>query len=226
MMRQGATATTQGREEERMIGHRWLIRASAALIAVLALTVPAVQAQHGPGTDYCAAAIILDQPCDPSVSGTQISPSLGKAWNRLVSHDAWFYDVVADTEVTIAPGNLPARTVGQYNRRYHHITINRALLGEDPRALAAVLAHEIMHVEQVDSGYEAPRDCVQMEKEAFTVQAQIWEGLWGGYGPSRTPLEQHLNAVLRTYLTQGDPGMYRVVTNSPGDQQQCNLWVP
>ena len=65
-----------------------------------------------------------------------------------------------------------------------------------------------------------------MEVEAYISQAEVWEAFWGGYGPSNTAIERSHNAVLKRYLTGGKPAMFKLVVDSPGYQEQCDLWTP
>jgi hypothetical protein len=104
--------------------------------------------------------------------------------------------------------------------------LNQELLQESAEALAAVLAHELTHADQVASGYGGRWDCVKMEVEAYISQIEVWESFWGGEGPSTTALERDHNALLRRYLSGGEPAIYKRVVDTVGYQDQCRLWVP
>lgn len=50
-----------------------------------------------------------------------------------------------------------------------------------PEVAAALLAHELTHVEQIDAGETyTPATCRPMELEAFQAQAEVWSALHGG----------------------------------------------
>jgi Zn-dependent membrane protease YugP len=47
--------------------------------------------------------------------------------------------------VTLVVAELPRRAAGRYDPRTRTVTIADRLIGEDPRAVAVILAHELQH---------------------------------------------------------------------------------
>jgi len=138
-----------------------------------------------------------------------------------------FRETVETTGVRLTVGGLPRGTYGATRAATNTITIAQASLGEDVRAVASVMAHELTHASQIYQGQGGTRDCVRMEVQAFGFEAIVWSSFWiGGLGPSRTPLERQLNTILAIVLLEGEPGLYKFVVDSPGYQQECALWVP
>jgi hypothetical protein len=39
-------------------------------------------------------------------------------------------------------------------------------------------------------------------------------------------LEQSHNRVLQVLVTEGEPGLYKLVVDTQGYREQCALWVP
>src|SRR6185369_2951736 len=65
-------------------------------------------------------------------------------------------------------GDLPPDLAGEYDRSREVITISNSLRPESTAVLAAVLAHEIVHVNQQPSASAA--DCLENEGHAFAWQ--------------------------------------------------------
>lgn len=168
----------------------------------------------------------------------RVDPRLMPAWRTLVGvtetwdDDGW--DVIGDWAWRIAANTGVRVSVGQaggawggYHRRSNVIVVNERALGEDARAVAAVLSHELAHASQVAAGYGGALDCVGMEAQGHLVGATVWGTFWTApYGPARTALERQLSRDLHVLRTQGEPGLYRLVVNEQSYQQQCALWVP
>jgi hypothetical protein len=83
------------------------------------------------------------------------------------------------------------------------ITVDQRWRGADPKALAAIIAHEGKHLEDDLAGAE-PSDvegCIDFEIRAFTEQSLVWQTLAGPNGKP-TPgdrLDQELNDWLAVY---------------------------
>ncbi|MDP8922829.1 MAG: hypothetical protein M3O34_08130, partial [Chloroflexota bacterium] len=186
-----------------------------------------------------AAAAPARPPARPPSTAAPTPPTidaaLTPAWHALTGIDragpdgrsigTSFREGVETTGVRVVVGELPDAWAA-YRVRDNTVTVNRAALGEDPRALAAVLGHEITHARQVAGGHGSKLDCVGMEVNAHAVEAIVWGTFWGGRGPARTRLEQELNAVLGIFAAEGEPGLYKLVVDSQGYQGQCQLWTP
>jgi hypothetical protein len=100
--------------------------------------------------------------------------------------------------VRLAVGLLNRRDYAEYHIDEASIVISDAIVEEDRRALAAVLAHELTHVQQGLQGLLDEGNCAMNEAWAFVYEADIWEALTGGDMPTRTRLEADLtqNAAL------------------------------
>jgi endonuclease YncB( thermonuclease family) len=100
--------------------------------------------------------------------------------------------------------------------------LNAAFLSSDPRAVAAALAHESVHLIDMTSNAAGLTDfgCFDLEVRSHALMAQIWLEFYGPGGkPSpRDDLEWHLNHLLE-YRLRGDVDSY--VRLSSGYQQQC-----
>jgi len=83
----------------------------------------------------------------------------------------------------------PPVGLAAYDRRSREILLDDALADEDPRALAAVLAHELRHAFEAAFSSARPQSCVDREVDAFEVSAQVWLAFWlGGELTERTSL--------------------------------------
>jgi hypothetical protein len=66
-----------------------------------------------------------------------------------------------------------------------------------------------------------------MEVEAYTMEALVWANFWQQQAPpTRTTLERNLTALLQVAASEGEPGFYKMVVETPGYQSQCQLWIP
>lgn len=112
---------------------------------------------------------------------------------------------------------------GNYNIPTRTVTISEAAMREDPRFVAAALAHEIKHGDDADFvGLGLlTADCQEIEARGFDVQAQIARAFWPDMLPTRTPFDQEL-ATLVSIREQGGPDAIRTwVGRHPGYQQAC-----
>jgi hypothetical protein len=137
-----------------------------------------------------------------------------------------FRQIVGASGVTIQAGALPDGVLGAFVARKNTITIGSRLLREDVRSTASVLAHELTHVSQALRGADPVHECVPMEVDAHKIELIVWVNLYGGIAPGRTALERSENALAAAFATQGDPFLYELVVESPGYQNECNLWLP
>jgi hypothetical protein len=104
------------------------------------------------------------------------------------------------------------------------ITINKDVMNESPRVLAAILAHEIVHAGQpVTRANGAFLDCVEAEVEAYAVQAQVWSAFWGdGHRPGETKWERSMSYVEEAWKAGGEKGLRSLVREETGqDSHSC-----
>jgi len=100
--------------------------------------------------------------------------------------------------------------VGAYSRRAKTIVIDQDVVKEDPRALAAVLAHELTHAAQ-----PFDMDCVDREVEGHRISILVWGTFWKRRGPVRTALEQELAYETRIFEEEGEDGLYDLIVSEP-----------
>lgn len=175
-----------------------------------------------------SAAASEQGPTPTPVPAPPIDPALLPAWELLTGITDRglgnaFRDAQRLTGVRIIVGSLESSMVSVYSPSRNTITVDRSFLNEDPRALAAVLAHELVHAAQEAGGGLSRRTCVADEVEALLSQVLVWRLLWPSQPPSRTRLERQLTQVWRLYLLGGEPELYKLVVDEPGYQDQCRL---
>jgi hypothetical protein len=145
----------------------------------------------------------------PPVS--QMDPLLTPAYWELVGLPKIgqsYAEMIKKSGVHLAVGDL-AGAWGQFAPKSNVITIDPTTLLNDPRAVAAVMAHELTHATQ---GPRGVTDCIEMELEATKVGVNIWESFWSNeIPPRRTKLEVELGEWLVRYREGGDPGMRAVL---------------
>ena len=61
-------------------------------------------------------------------------------------HAGQFYaDLPGSLGLSLAVGELPRGAVGYFDHGLGTVTIAESIIGEDPRAIAVILAHELQH---------------------------------------------------------------------------------
>jgi hypothetical protein len=126
--------------------------------------------------------------------------------------------------LTLVVSPLPQGTGGHYEPRTRTVTIVEALLGEDPRVLAAGLAHEVKHASDFDLVAVGllPADCAELEARAFEAQAIVARAFWPDELSSGTDWEKGLGMVVRAYEAGGLDGRRAMVESVPGYQgERC-----
>jgi hypothetical protein len=104
------------------------------------------------------------------------------------------------------------------------ITINRDVMNESPRVLAAMLAHEITHANQpVPQVGKKGMDCVEAEVEAYAIQARVWAAFWGqAHRPGGTTWERSMNYVAEVWQDSGEDGLRHLIrTETDTDSHSC-----
>jgi hypothetical protein len=118
-------------------------------------------------------------------------------------------------QVPIDFGPLPAGAAASFHLRRNEITVSDRYRSSDPRALAAVLAHEATHAAQY---WRRPEPtiggikCYAWELEAFEAEITVWTTFFGSNGkPSPSDeLERGLNALAR-FFHQDQDGFRRAL---------------
>jgi hypothetical protein len=180
-----------------------------------------------------AHAVVLAAPGWSAAEGPQVDPLLLPAWQALEAlpssdgelRGPRLRGLLEATGVRLAVGWLPDMW-GTYWQVQRVVMISHLAGGEDPRTLAAVLAHELTHVEQAAARAYIRVPCLDLEIQATVVGADAWLRLWDGPGPTRTVLERQLNQEAAILLSEGQPGLDRHVRNNPGYQNRCRSPLP
>jgi len=168
--------------------------------------------------------VALDPALEPAIDELRALSSLDSDQNLGDTYLAF----AVRLKLQLLVGPLPSGANAQYAPGTNTIMVSAAAVTEeDPRAVASLLAHEITHVGQVQIlGEGGNRDCVHMEVEAFQAQSAVWASLWDGDPPSRTAMERELTEIAAILTADGEPGLYKVVVDTPSYQQECHLFVP
>lgn len=125
--------------------------------------------------------------------------------------------------LTLEVRELRPGLAGSYNIPTRTVTISEAAHKEDPRFVAAALAHEIKHADDADFvslGLLAP-DCLEIEARGFEVQAQIARAFWPDHLPTRTDFERELALLVDLREKGGLDAIRGWVAAHPGYRQAC-----
>lgn len=169
-----------------------------------------------------------------SLGGLVIDERLGPAWAALVAARTASGAEIGEqhrrlaeltvTAIVVEP--LPAGLEAGWDGPRRRIVVAERIVGEDPRALAAVLAHEITHAVQDDRRRRGMdllgADCVGREVEAFQAQASVWRSFWSdGDLPSGTDLERLLTEAAE--IDRSDPwyGLRGWLESRAGYGERC-----
>ena len=170
-------------------------------------------------------------------SSVDVHRRLVPAWEALLAvterdgtpHGAAYELTAREAGVRIMLVAGLARGQAGYYRAHRVVGVDPSLLPEDPRAVAAILAHELTHAAQHAAARRgtSPTDCFEAETDAFERQAVVWLLSWPEGGlPERTDVERELSLVARTYQDAGPAGIRRLVETSPPYRERCATWVP
>jgi hypothetical protein len=192
-----------------------LVRWAAVLAVVLLVALPA---GGRPGSARAEEAPAF------------LDPALVPAWELLLGVEvaggrrlgAELAQVRDEAEVQIEVGPVPLDGYAQDQPSRRQVVVGEAIVGEDPRALAAVLAHEPMHVKQRLQGLLKPRDCAMLEALALAFQSDVWWTLTNGDMPTGTPLEENLTRIAGTaHRGGGVIGLYEALAAEPALGVYC-----
>jgi hypothetical protein len=174
-----------------------------------------------------AASAPSPLPASAPAAAPSVVDALLPAWNALrqvPELGPLITDMAIKANVQTTTATLPSGNSGVFYPSRNIVAINSEILGEDARAIAPVLAHELHHAIQYAA--DPRQDCIAAEVKAYTIQVLVWSGIWPGNPPNRTQLESSHNYLLSYYLANGDPGMYSLIAGDKAYQAECDLWVP
>jgi hypothetical protein len=177
-------------------------------------------------------------PASSSTSDGKLPPQfdnrLAKPWSELMSSSAttksgekmpaFLRRVVEESKLEVSIGDLRPNVGGELRAVAtvdgdkakvieRAITINKDVVNESPRVLAAMLAHEITHANQpvVRSGGK-PLDCLEAEVEAYAMQAHVWGAFWGdSHRPGETKWERSMNYIEEVWKDGGEAGLRHLI---------------
>ncbi len=114
--------------------------------------------------------------------------------------------LAADLNVALRARQYPRQILAIFTSP-DAIGVNRSLAVEDARVLAAVIAHELMHLEDFHNDLldGSRTSCLLGEERAIAREAQTWSALVGpdGKQPPLTDLERVENARLQVFQEGG-----------------------
>jgi hypothetical protein len=146
-----------------------------------------------------------------------VDPRLAEPLRLLAeAHDAGgqpigarYASLVTALHLTLELAELESEQAGRYHAPTHTVTIAEAALAEDPRFIAAALAHKLRHASDADLiavGLLEP-DSLERETRGFEAQAVVARKLWPDELPSGTRRERELAALVRLYEREGPDGI-------------------
>ena len=111
----------------------------------------------------------------------------------------------ANSGVTIRRGQTQAGSSGVFNQAARMVTLHERLDAFSDWDRAAILAHELQHVFDVERGPSRTREeCLRRESDAFLRTSEVWGALWQGRLPTpQNALQASINET--TALTRDNP---------------------
>jgi hypothetical protein len=137
-----------------------------------------------------------------------------------------FAELPALLGLTLVVVDLPHGAVGWYDPGFGRLMVDEDLVREDPRVVAATLAHELQHA--LDTQRLADRllapDCLAIEVRGYVAQAIVARQLWPDELPNGTPLERRVAAIVRDYEANGAAGISARLHADVRYREQCAQW--
>lgn len=133
-----------------------------------------------------------------------------------------YVGLVTSLRVQVAVEDLGAGVAGSYDRATRTVTIAEQVVGEDPRVVASLLAHEIQHASDLDLVAVGllSAGCVELEVRGYEAQAVIGRALYPDELPGETLAERQLAGVVWLY-EQDRAGIAARVAEDLVHQQTC-----
>jgi hypothetical protein len=129
----------------------------------------------------------------------------------------------ASLKLTLVVRRLPSNAGGYYDPARRTVMIAESVLAEDPRIVAAGLAHELRHAADLDLVTVGilPADCLEIEARGFEAQAIIGRAFWPDELPSGTGFERQLARLVARYESTGLAGIREWLAHDPAYQAVC-----
>ena len=123
---------------------------------------------------------------------------LGDPWS-------WIFPALRDNGVQVLFAQVPHIVGGYFSPDVNVVAINARFAGSDPRAVAAAIVHETVHVRDYYAGepVRTLEGCFRTEIRAYHAEAEAWLRYYGpgGKQPAADDLEQLLNDLALIYRT-------------------------
>src|SRR5919204_1903891 len=169
------------------------------------------------------------QPAAPDSTRARVDPELLARLDLLADLPIGqpLHQIALQAPVAFVWAPLDPDVGGLFSARRRWIAINVRWHDADPKAIAAVLAHELPHlrdlVERKPVWTQA--GCFETEQNAFRTQAAIWEAFYGPRGKAApaTEIERQQNYVLAGVKTEPDEFQQRI---SRIYQPECGQLLP
>jgi hypothetical protein len=128
--------------------------------------------------------------------------------------------------LTLAVAELRQGPAGLYDQRSRTVTIAEAMIGEDPRAVAVIMVHELQHALDLKRVVLdlLDRDCLALEVRGFEAQAVVTRLFWPDALPKGTALERNIAAVVRDYERNGPAGVAARLAGDASYRESCAKW--
>jgi hypothetical protein len=189
-----------------------------AVLLVSALFAPAPRTVDRPP--------VPDDPFSPAVD-TRLAGPL-RLLADVHDHDGQpigqqYAGLVTALNLTLVVAELRPGLAGRYTIPTRMVTISEAAMNEDPRFVAAALAHEIKHADDADFVQIGMLDagCLEIEARGFEAQVLVARAFWPDGVPQRTDFERELASLVDLYQHGGLGALQGWVTQHPGYQQMC-----
>ena len=128
--------------------------------------------------------------------------------------------------LTLLVRRLPDGTDARYDRGRRTVQVSDAVLAEDPRIVAVILAHELGHaagLEWIAQG-AVTLDCLGIETRGFEIEATVARAFWPGELPDGTDRERDLAVTVQEYERNGVDGLRAQLVSDATCQEQCADW--
>src|SRR5262245_15557348 len=124
------------------------------------------------------------------------------------------YQLAMRAPVSFVWAPLDADVGGLFSARRRWVAINVRWYSADPKAVSAVLGHELSHLRDLVDRKPlwTQVGCLETEQDAFRTQAAIWEAFYGPRG-KRSPeneIERQQNYILSSLTSEPDQFAERV----------------